>query len=51
MKGTRSITRVARSPLPNDMEAEGLVLAAILLDRAALDHVLEILKAEHFTPT
>jgi replicative DNA helicase len=48
MKGTRSITRVARPPLPNDMEAEGLVLAAILLDRAALDHVLEILKVEHF---
>jgi replicative DNA helicase len=44
----RPLTRTATRALPNDLDAEGLVLAAILLDRAALDHVLEILKPEHF---
>lgn len=48
MTEARALTRVARPPLPSDLDAEALVLAAILLDRAALDHVLEILKAEHF---
>jgi len=33
---------------PHDLDAEAAVLAAILLDRDALDRVLEILKAEHF---
>lgn len=36
-----------RAP-PNDLTAEAAVLSAILLDRDALDRVLEILKPEHF---
>lgn len=33
---------------PHDLDAEAAVLAAILLERDALDKVLEILRAEHF---
>lgn len=33
---------------PHDLDAEAAVLSAILLDRDALDRVLEILKAEQF---
>jgi replicative DNA helicase len=33
---------------PHDLDAEAAVLAAVLLDRDALDRVLEILKAENF---
>ena len=33
---------------PHDLDAEAAVLSAILLDRDALDRVLEILKPEHF---
>src|SRR4051794_35624456 len=33
---------------PHDLEAEAAVLSAILLDRDALDKVLENLKSEHF---
>ncbi|EYF01877.1 replicative DNA helicase [Chondromyces apiculatus] len=33
---------------PHDLQAEAAVLSAILLDGAALDRVLEILKPEHF---
>lgn len=33
---------------PHDLDAEAAVLAAILLNREALDRVLEILKPEHF---
>ena len=33
---------------PHDLDAEAAVLAAVLLDRDALDRVLEILKPEHF---
>ncbi len=33
---------------PHDLDAEGAVLSAILLDREALDRVLEILRPEHF---
>lgn len=33
---------------PHDLDAEGAVLAAVLLEREALDRVLEILKPEHF---
>lgn len=33
---------------PHDLEAEAAVLSAVLLDRDALDRVLEILKPEHF---
>jgi replicative DNA helicase len=33
---------------PHDLDAEGAVLSAILLEREALDKVLEILKPEHF---
>lgn len=38
---------VAGRPPPHDLDAEAAVLSAILLDRAALDCVLEILKPEH----
>lgn len=37
----------ARVP-PHDLDAEAAVLSAILLDRDALDRVLDTLKAEHF---
>lgn len=37
----------ARVP-PHDLDAEAAVLSALLLDRDALDRVLDILKAEHF---
>ncbi|HKQ70447.1 MAG TPA: replicative DNA helicase [Polyangiaceae bacterium] len=33
---------------PHDLDAEAAVLSAILLERDALDKVLELLKAEHF---
>jgi replicative DNA helicase len=33
---------------PHDLDAEAAVLSAIMLDRMALDRVLEILKPEHF---
>jgi replicative DNA helicase len=33
---------------PHDLDAEAAVLSAVLLDRDALDRVLEILKPEHF---
>lgn len=33
---------------PHDLEAEAAVLSAILLDRGALDQVLEILQPKHF---
>src|SRR3984885_9905251 len=33
---------------PHDLDAEAAVLSAILLNRDALDRVLEILKPEHF---
>ncbi|MEJ7730165.1 MAG: replicative DNA helicase [Polyangiaceae bacterium] len=33
---------------PHDLDAEAAVLSAILLDRDALDRVLELLKPEHF---
>src|SRR5216684_4347276 len=33
---------------PHDLDAEAAVLSAILLERDALDKVLETLKAEHF---
>ncbi|MGN6107733.1 MAG: replicative DNA helicase [Kofleriaceae bacterium] len=33
---------------PHNMDAEAAVLSAVLLDRDALDRVLEILKPEHF---
>jgi replicative DNA helicase len=33
---------------PHDLDAEAAVISAILLDRDALDRVLEILKPEHF---
>src|SRR6478735_958260 len=33
---------------PHDLDAEAAVLSAILLNREALDRVLEILKPEHF---
>jgi replicative DNA helicase len=33
---------------PHDLDAEAAVLSAILLDREALDRVLEVLKPEHF---
>jgi replicative DNA helicase len=33
---------------PNDLDAEAAVLSAVMLDTAALDKVLEFLKAEHF---
>lgn len=33
---------------PNDLDAEAAVLAAALLEREALDRVLELLKPEHF---
>src|SRR5215203_2892369 len=33
---------------PHDLDAEAAVLSAILLERDALDRVLEILKSEHF---
>jgi replicative DNA helicase len=33
---------------PHDLDAEAAVLAAILLERDALDKVLELLRAEHF---
>ena len=33
---------------PHDLDAEAAVLAAVLLERDALDRVLELLKAEHF---
>jgi replicative DNA helicase len=33
---------------PHDLDAEGAVLSAILLEPVALDRVLEILKPEHF---
>jgi replicative DNA helicase len=33
---------------PHDLDAEAAVLSAILLERDALDKVLEVLKAEHF---
>jgi replicative DNA helicase len=33
---------------PHDLDAEAAVLAAILLDRDALDRVLELVKPEHF---
>jgi len=33
---------------PHDLDAEAAVLSAVLLDRDALDRVLELLKPEHF---
>ena len=33
---------------PHDLDAEAAVLSAVLLDRDALDRVLEVLKPEHF---
>ena len=33
---------------PHDLDAEAAVLSAIMIDGAALDKVLEFLKAEHF---
>src|SRR5688572_30483520 len=33
---------------PHDLDAEAAVLSAVLLDREALDRVLEILKPQHF---
>src|SRR3984957_10767171 len=33
---------------PHDLDAEAAVLSAVLLNREALDRVLEILKPEHF---
>jgi len=33
---------------PHDLDAEAAVLAAVLLERSALDEVIEILKPEHF---
>jgi replicative DNA helicase len=33
---------------PHDLDAEGAVLSAVMLDPSALDKVLEFLKAEHF---
>jgi replicative DNA helicase len=39
---------VAGRPPPHDLDAEAAVLSAILLDRDALDRVLEVLKPEHF---
>ena len=33
---------------PHDLEAEAAVLSAVMLEREALDRVLEILKPEHF---
>ena len=40
--------KVGGRPPPHDLDAEAAVLSAVLLDRAALDAVLEILKPEHF---
>lgn len=57
MSRRREHLRIVSSPLtpdvagrvpPNDLEAEGAVLSAIMLDRDALDRVLEILRPEHF---
>ncbi|HMI84243.1 MAG TPA: replicative DNA helicase [Polyangiaceae bacterium] len=41
-------TPVAGRIPPHDLDAEAAVLAAILLERDALDKVLELLRAEHF---
>lgn len=38
---------VGRVP-PHDLDAEAAVLSAVLLERNAIDKVLEVLKAEHF---
>ena len=43
----REIAEVGGPP-PHDLDAEAVVLSAIMLDRVALDRVLEILKPEHF---
>ena len=39
---------VAGRPPPHDLDAEAAVLSAMLLDRDALDRVLDVLKPEHF---
>jgi replicative DNA helicase len=41
-------TPVAGRIPPHDLDAEAAVLSAILLERDALDKVLELLRAEHF---
>lgn len=47
----RDLPDVAGVPPPHDLDAEAAVLSAVMLDRGALDRVLEILKPEHFYST
>jgi replicative DNA helicase len=53
-RGGRLPQRPAEPPViagrvpPHDLDAEAAVLSAILLKRDSLDHVAEILRAEHF---
>jgi replicative DNA helicase len=45
--GEEPVPVAGRVP-PHDLDAEGAVLAAVMLERDALDRVLEILKPQHF---
>lgn len=48
IKGEKDIKPVDGRVPPHDLDAEAAVLSAVLLERDALDRVLEILKPEHF---
>ncbi len=47
-EGQNEPVPVAGRVPPHDLDAEAAVLAAVLLERDALDRVLEFLKSEHF---
>ncbi|RTL06343.1 replicative DNA helicase [Candidatus Dependentiae bacterium] len=46
-QNTEPLAVAGRVP-PHDLDAEACVLAAILLEKDALDHVVDILKPQHF---